>query len=124
MGTRRASVWTYHPTDKRIDRTAPDVCSALLHCLPTRGAEPARLARTDPGRRMVRELLEIQNVLANRDDASPFGFGVLDGRPLPRRYVEVVGLDNTVGEVVVASDGYLGPVPILRATGREPGLDG
>ncbi|MEU9705795.1 hypothetical protein [Streptomyces sp. NPDC047981] len=123
VGIGRDGVWEYHPADKDVDRAAAGARAALLHCLLAQGADPARLAATDPGRHMVSEILTAQNALANRDDASPFGFGLLDGRPVPRRHVEVFDLDDTVDEVVLASDGYLRPAPTLETAERELAAD-
>lgn len=77
------------------------------------------LAAADPGRAMVMPLLRAQNLLANLDDDGPLGFGLLDGGPVPARYVDIFELDETVMEVVLASDGHLSPAPTLRDAENE-----
>lgn len=59
-------------------------------------------------------ILKAQNVLANTDSANPLGFGVLDGRRVPPRYLEVFDLDESITEVVLASDGYLSAASTLK----------
>jgi hypothetical protein len=119
VAIRRGEHWDIHPAVKAIDRVVADARAALLLCRLAQGDTPGRLAVTDPGRAMVMPLLEAQNVLANLDDDSPLGFGVLDGRRVPGRYLTVLDLDETVTEVVLASDGYLSPGPTLRDAEAE-----
>ncbi|KPI02973.1 hypothetical protein OK074_5123 [Actinobacteria bacterium OK074] len=115
---RRNGAWEYFPAEKEIDGVVASARAALLHALRADGADPADLARTDPGRAMMMPLLRVQNSLANRD-GSPYGFGVLDGRPVPYRYLEIIELDDTVTEIVLASDGYLSAAPTLEGAERE-----
>lgn len=98
----RGGRWGIYPAVKAIDRVVADARAALLLCRLVQGDIVARLAVTDPGRAMVTSLLKAQNVLAN-----------LDARRVPRRYLDVLELDETVTEVVLASDGYLSPGPTL-----------
>ncbi|MDG4795207.1 protein phosphatase 2C domain-containing protein [Micromonospora sp. WMMD1082] len=116
---RGAGDWQVYPADKTIDRVVASARAALLHCLLAAGASAADLAATDPGRAMVMPLLRAQGVLANRDDEHPLGHGVLDGRAVPARYVEVIPVPPGVREVVLASDGYLTPAPTWAAAESE-----
>ncbi|MEU8543058.1 hypothetical protein AB0C52_24250 [Streptomyces sp. NPDC048717] len=107
VAMRRADGWEHHPADKTIDRVVSGARAALLRCRLAQGASVEELAVDDPGRQMVLPILKDQNVLANSATNDPLGFGVLDGRPVPGRYLEVFDIGQDVLEVVVASDGYL-----------------
>ncbi|MBB5776644.1 hypothetical protein [Nonomuraea jabiensis] len=111
--------WRPHPGGKLIDTVLAGARAAYLHCLLLQGEHPQELAATDPGRALIRPVLERQAVLANREEAGPFGFGLLDGRPVPERFVETFELAEDVDEVVLASDGYLGPARTLAAAEAE-----
>ncbi|MEV6868872.1 hypothetical protein AB0M44_48885 [Streptosporangium subroseum] len=103
----RAGGWEHHRGDKAIDRVLAGARAAYLHRLLARGHSAADLARKDMGRALVLPALKRQSLLANRDEAGPLGFGVLNGRHVPDRFVEVFPLDEEVLEVTLASDGYL-----------------
>ncbi|MGW0194166.1 hypothetical protein [Nonomuraea sp. NPDC003201] len=111
--------WRRHPGGKLIDTVLAGARAAYLHCLLLQGERPEDLAATDPGRALIRPVLERQAVLANRDEAGPFGYGVLDGRPVPERFVETFVLAEDADEVVLASDGYLGPAQTLAGAEAE-----
>lgn len=119
VAIRRGEHWDTHPAEKAIDRVVAHARAALLLCHLAHGDTVDSLTATDPGRAMVMPLLKAQNVLANLDGDSPLGFGVLDGRRVPRHYLEVFDLDETVTEVILASDGYLSPGPTLRDAEAE-----
>ncbi|MEV0636415.1 hypothetical protein AB0I77_15885 [Streptomyces sp. NPDC050619] len=114
VAIRRDDHWETHPADKKIDRAVAGARAALLHCRLAQGDSMDALAATDPGREMIMPILRAQNVLANTDGDNPLGFGVLDGRRVPPRYLEVFNLDESVTEVVLASDGYLSAAPTLK----------
>ncbi|MEY9839367.1 hypothetical protein [Streptacidiphilus sp. EB103A] len=118
VAIRRHDQWELHPAEKKIDAVVAAARAALLHCLLALGHSPELLAGTDPGRAMVMPILRDQNVLAN-SEGTPLGFGVLDGRRVPDRYLEVIILDEHVTEIVLASDGYLSPAPNLQAAEQE-----
>lgn len=97
---------------RAMDEATSRARAAHLHCLLAMGADPAALRVEDPGRAMLRPLLDAQNALANRAD-SPFGYGVLDGSSVPGRFVETMRLPDTACEVVLATDGYPKALPTL-----------
>ncbi|GAA3262480.1 hypothetical protein GCM10020216_104160 [Nonomuraea helvata] len=111
--------WDRHVGGKLIDTVLAGARAAYLHCLLLEGEHPEHLAATDPGRALIRPVLERQAALANRDDAGPFGYGVLDGRPVPERFVETFALPQDAWEVVLASDGYLSPAQNLVTAEAE-----
>lgn len=67
----------------------------------------------DPGGVAARRLTDIQQHLSN--EIGPWGYGVINGRRVPDEYLGVTPLHDSVGEVVLASDGY----PRLEATLAE-----
>ncbi|MEU9979510.1 hypothetical protein [Streptomyces sp. NPDC051014] len=105
------SGWHEYPAEKKIDRVVAGIRAAYLHCLLARGVPAADLVASDPGRAMVLPVLREQGRLANLP--GPYGYGLLNGTDVPPRFVEVIPLDSTADEVVLATDGYLSPAPTL-----------
>ena len=85
--------------------------AALLRCHLARGAAVDDLRSDDPGQRMIRPLMRASVHLRNRDDA-PYGFGVIDGTDTPSDFVGVFRATADT-EVVLATDGYITPMPTL-----------
>ncbi|WP_370961145.1 hypothetical protein [Amycolatopsis sp. cg9] len=81
------------------------------------GAAVADLCAEDPGRAAVQQLLKALTGLRNHQD-DPAGFGALDGRPVPDRFVEVIPLPRGTREVVITTDGYPEPAPTLAEAER------
>jgi hypothetical protein len=115
----RGARWETRPADKLIDRVLAGTRAAYLHCLLAEGHDLDELIAEDVGRALVLPVLKRQSLLANCEHAGPFGYGVLDGRPVPARFVEVIHLDQEVDQVVLASDGYLSPAGDLATAERE-----
>ncbi|MFC6082654.1 hypothetical protein [Sphaerisporangium aureirubrum] len=105
--------WRRHDGGKAVDRALAATRAAYLHALLATGATPGDLAADDPGRTVILPVLQRQAALANRP--GPYGYGALDGRPVPGRFVDVVPLPPGAHEMVLASDGYLRPDPTLEA---------
>lgn len=120
--------WAGSPNapQKLIDRINAEARAALLQALIAGGADHGELRASDPGRQMIMPLLREQGNFQNHLD-HPLGFGAIDGRPVPDRYVEVTQLEGT-GDLVLASDGYPTLLPELaaseqalaRALGEDP----
>jgi hypothetical protein len=94
-----------YPARKRIDQVTSDFRAAFLAAC----GEESGLA-SDPGRDAILPLLRLQGRLANRP--GEFGYGVIDGRPVPEEFITVVPVPGSAREIVLASDGY----PTLPAT--------
>lgn len=58
----------------------------------------------DPGRQVILPILTIQGLWANSDE--PFGYGVINGLPVPSQYIRTQRVSKSCREVVLASDGY------------------
>ncbi|WP_404868485.1 hypothetical protein ACI1MP_10480 [Kitasatospora griseola] len=112
LALRRAGQWQHFPAHKRIDTVAADFRAAYLAALLESGVPLEELAETDPGRAAVLPLLVQQGIFANHPD-HPLAFGVLNGRAVPPQHIETIHVGDDVEEIVVASDGYLGPDPTL-----------
>ncbi|MEV4222246.1 hypothetical protein [Nonomuraea sp. NPDC049725] len=111
-----ASCWERHDGDKLLDRVLAQARAAFLHCLLAGDGDVSTLAAEDPGRALILPLLRRQSILANR--AGPYGYGVLDGRRVPERFIDIFPLDG-VDQVVLASDGYLSAEPSLASAERR-----
>ncbi|MEO3807397.1 hypothetical protein ABGB17_00195 [Sphaerisporangium sp. B11E5] len=109
--------WERHAGEKAVDRVLADTRAAYLHALLASGTSAGELARDDPGRELIMPVLRRQGALANRDGR--FGYGVVDGRAVPPRFVDVLKLRGDCRDVVLASDGYLRAAPTLQIAERE-----
>lgn len=98
-----------HLGGKTIDRVTADFRAAYLATLD----EAAPADGTDPGREVILPLLRRQADLANRP--GEFGYGVLNGMPVPAEFIEQVVVDPSVRDLVLASDGY----PTLPGTLKD-----
>lgn len=97
--------------DKRLDSAAAGVRSAYLQSLILDGSLPSNL-EIDPGRELILPMLEHQHRFRNLDDSSSsWAFGALDGRPVPKRFIQVIPIPPE-SEVILASDGF----PSVRRT--------
>ena len=91
---------------------------SLYHSLLVAGGAPAaEVLERDPAHELVRPVLEQQWRVRN-DAGSPWGYGSIDGSPVPASFQHVVPLDGA-HEVVLASDGYLSAAPTLALAEAE-----
>lgn len=89
---------------KGIDRVLSEARAALLEAHLIEGVSIDALRSADPGREMILPALREQHVFRNAMGAK-YGFGCVDGSPIPSAYREVFRVD--AGEtVVLATDGY------------------
>ena len=95
---------------KRVDDAAYGFRAAINAALMASGTPLEEILRSDPGAGFARPLFDRQQQLTNHD--GPWGYGCINGRPVPDRFVEVFPLAPEVDEVVLASDGF----PDLRTT--------
>jgi len=103
---------TTHPT-KWIDTITSEFRSAFLTAQVAAGKPALGEDGTDPGREAILPLLQVQQQFANQPGR--FGFGVLDGQPVPDEYVTVVPVPAGCEQLILASDGY----PTLSDTCAE-----
>ena len=75
--------------------------------------DPSPSPGSDAARELIRPLIRIQGVFANRP--GEFGYAVLNGMTVPESFVEIYPLHPSAREVVLASDGY----PALPASLAE-----
>lgn len=98
---------------KRVDDAAYGFRAAINASLLAAGTPLEEILRSDPGAAFARPLFDVQQQLTNHE--GPWGYGCINGRPVPDRFVEVFPLAPDVDEVVLASDGF----PDLRTTLEE-----
>jgi hypothetical protein len=85
------------------DPPNPSLRVAVTNAHLAAGATPDELAATDPGRAAITSILTAQSVFANQP--GHFGYGCLNGTPVPATYLEQHVLDP--GErLILTSDGY------------------
>lgn len=102
---------TPHYGGKRVDDAAYTFRAAVTAALLARGTPLDTVLADDPGTRACTPLYEIQQHLANRP--GPWGFGVINGEPVPPDLVDVIDLPGHDHEVILASDGYPEILPTL-----------
>lgn len=90
---------------KHVDDVAADARAALLTTLLSTGTTVEELIAADPGRQMLMPLLKAQALFGNSDDLE-FGFGVINGLPVPARFIEEWDLADDEHELVIGTDGY------------------
>lgn len=106
------AVWRVGDCPWRVDDTVDaatkqvDVLTSTFRAAYLATFDPDELAATDgdPGRDAILPLLRRQQLLANRP--GEFGYGVLNGQPVPAEFIECWKLPDDAGELVLASDGY------------------
>lgn len=109
------------PAVKHIDRINAAFRAAYWQCRLAQGDSPADIMGPDgkdTGREVTMPVLTNQDALANIDDDNPLGFGIIDGRSVPSRYVTTIPIPNGAQEIIVASDGYLSAAPSLEEANR------
>ncbi|TVQ83416.1 MAG: hypothetical protein EA357_05720 [Micavibrio sp.] len=85
---------------------------AILYSHLAAGKTVEDLHRNDPSEKLHR-LFASGATLVNRDDI-PYGFGALDGRPVPGRFIEIIAVPPGA-EIIITSDGY----PVVKSSLAE-----
>ncbi|WP_051215217.1 hypothetical protein [Granulicoccus phenolivorans] len=106
----------HHVPTKRVDDAMTLFRSAVNHAHLAAGAGLEDIITTDPGLTATFPLLHAQRSLANQP--GPWGYGVLNGTPIPAEHLAVVDVTDAT-EVVLTSDGYPVPAASLAAAERE-----
>lgn len=97
----------YHDNAKSIDQVLASwrrdiILSALDRGLCKRG----EILNDDPGRRIIQPYITQQVRYQNLDSEHRFAFGVLDGEPVPERFIQKYSLPQSVKQLILATDGY------------------
>lgn len=108
---------TEYPATKRVDTAMTLFRQAVNQALLAAGTPLEELQATDPGLRASEPLLRVQHHLANRP--GDWGYGVLDGSPVPTEHLEVVPVDDGVAQVVLATDGFPTASKSLREASEQ-----
>lgn len=104
---------TFHTVTgrKHIDRVLAEWRRDIITSYLSRGLMTAReIADHDPGRRIIQPFITHQVRYQNRDQHNPFCYAMLDGQPIPHRFIRVCHLPADVHTLVLATDGY----PVLQ----------
>jgi hypothetical protein len=90
----------------------------LIEAALRRGQTREELMASAWYRSLFRPYFEAQMVFANDSDHR-FGFAVIDGQPLPEKFVESFDVAHGDVEIVLATDGYLAPSTTLATAEAE-----
>jgi hypothetical protein len=108
---------TPHYGGKLVDDAAYSFRAALTAALLAGGTPLATVLADDPGTQACRPLYDIQQNLGNQ--LGRWGYGVVNGTPVPDDLVEVFDLPADECEIILASDGYPEVLPTLDETERR-----
>jgi hypothetical protein len=99
----------------RYAQALSEMRAGYLQSLAARGADMAQMLVKDPFSSLKAWLVASSHALINLPGDNPFAFGVINGVPVPERFIEVWRIPPGASEIVLASDGY----PVLKPTLRE-----
>lgn len=105
-----------HPSTFRVDDAVSSFRAALNAALLQQGTPLEQILNDDPGAQAARRLTDNQQHLANT--LGPWGYGCVNGCPVPDDHVEVMALPEAPTEVILTSDGYPRVLPTLLETER------
>lgn len=104
---------TVHEGYMVIDEIHVNMRAAYLEMLLLDGASPHDFNEHDPGREIILPGLRRQGAFRNTT-SSEFSYAAIDGRPIPERFMESWELDDSVQEIIIATDGYPELLPTLE----------
>ncbi len=102
---------------KELDEIAIAARAAMVDAMLQRGMAEKEILSNDVGRNFIQPLLNVQHYLANNADAK-YGYGVIDGRDVPEKFIEVFKVPEAK-EIVFASDGYPELFPTLEQSEKH-----
>lgn len=105
---------TPHPGVSRTGNAAYSFRAAVNAALLQKGTHLEEVLDTDPGATAARQLIDIQQHLANK--VGPWGYGCVNGQRVPDEYIDVIQVPDGTSEVIITSDGYPTVLPTLLAT--------
>jgi len=95
--------------EKLIDRVSYEFRCAVLRGRLALGLTDVERETTVPTlKQPFMPLVEVQHAFANIDGDDPLAYGVIDGTPVPDRFIEIFETFGA-GEIVLCSDGFLAP---------------
>lgn len=98
---------------KRIDTLLSEVRSVYTRLLMEQLGEKFQ-PQDDPGRQVILPVLKLQYLLQNNESFGDYGYGCINGKPVPQRFVEVYEVQPG-DEVILCTDGYPEPAATLHA---------
>ncbi len=117
------AAWISSAADKQsVTRKIDAVCGAargaLIRAYELAGREIP--SGEDPGRALIKPLLEAQYIFRNNEAAEDLAFGAIDGGPVPDMCLEIFEIDATAhSELAFGSDGYQEVFMSLAETERQ-----
>ena len=102
---------------KQVDKIFSDLRALLIHVELAQGKTEEELQRRDTSRERILDLLKLQTKLQNTPHNSEFTYYIIDGFDWEAALgLRVVPLNQSHGEIVLASDGYPRLFPSLAET--------
>ncbi len=103
---------------KEIDTVNSSVRAAYIQAALGRGMTSLdALKEKDIGREIIMSSLTAQPLLMNNPE-SEMGYGVIDGRSVPEKYIEIYDVPATVQKIILATDGVL--CHLWSSDGKDP----
>lgn len=85
------------------DAVTSEARAYVIESLLLQGKTIDQLRSFDTSREVIHPLLQEQHHFSNLDSA--YGYGVIDGRPVPSRFIDIFDASGAK-EIILASDGY------------------
>jgi hypothetical protein len=121
---RRAEIWrvgdchfrldeVQYPGEKPVDRLAYDFRCAVVRARLALGlTNPEKERAVATLEQPFMPLVAVQHAFANADSDDPLAYGVINGAPIPDRFIELHSTANA-REIVLCSDGFPAPYASL-----------
>lgn len=103
-----------HESTFLVDRAASRFRAAVNAALLAKGTPIEEILLDDPGSQARRILTDNQQHLAN--STGPWGYGCINGKPVPAKHIEVFPIPDGPTDVILTSDGYTVVRPTLAET--------
>lgn len=105
---------------KRIDNVLSQWRSNILHSLLSRGiCSFEEAVHNDLGRKIIQPFITRQVRYQNLPAEHPLAYGVLDGEPIPHRFIRCHAIGPEVRQIILATDGYPKLCTTLQETEDE-----
>lgn len=98
----------------RIDKVHSEMRKLYSHLLiESQKSSEKELLEDDLGRKLIYPSLQLQWVVRNHP-TSPYGYGAVDGREIPDKFVEYWEIPANTRRIILTTDGYLKPEASLK----------
>jgi glycerophosphoryl diester phosphodiesterase len=114
----RGQIVSHHHPERYIDTVTSE--ARAMYWQAERLGSQNNEVNDDPGRDLIHPLLVRQRRFQNNKNApTPYRYWAMDGFPIEAEGIHVLDVDDSVKEVILASDGYPTLYPTLQETERH-----